>query len=109
MPSFEFNFEWDPAKAATNFQKHGVSFEHAATVFQDTKALSLFDEKHSDIEERWITLGLDNQRQLLVVCHTWRERQSGEASCRLISVRKAGRKESAQYYKLTNEKHEKRI
>ena len=57
MPGFEFNFEWDPGKATTNFQKHSVSFEHAATVFLDAGAMSLFDEKQSEIEELWITLG----------------------------------------------------
>ena len=97
MPGFESNFEWDSSKAAVNLEKHGVSFEHAATVFHDASALSLFDEKHSQVEARWITLGLDNQARLLVISHTWREDQGGEASCRIISARKAGRKEAAQY------------
>ena len=65
----------------------------------DLSALSLFDEKHSVAEERWITLGLDRQGQLLIVCHTWRERLSGEASCRLISARKASRQEAVNYKK----------
>jgi uncharacterized DUF497 family protein len=97
MSGFEYNFEWDPSKAAANLLKHEVRFENAATVFQDPSALSLFDKKHSSDEARWITLGLDKTGQLLVVCHTWRETKSGAASCRLISARKAGRKEAAQY------------
>jgi uncharacterized DUF497 family protein len=97
MPGFEYNFEWDARKAAINIEKHRVSFEHVASVFQDVSALSLFDEKHSQAEERWITLGLDNQGRLLVVCHTWRETVTGAASCRIISARKASRRESAQY------------
>jgi uncharacterized DUF497 family protein len=97
MSAFEYNFEWDPRKAAVNLQKHGVSFEQSASVFLDESALSVFDGKHSELEERWITMGLDKQSQLLVVCHTWRETADGEASCRLISARKAGRKEAAQY------------
>ncbi|HEY2328249.1 MAG TPA: BrnT family toxin [Verrucomicrobiae bacterium] len=97
MAAFEFNFEWDVRKAAANVQKHAVSFEHAATVFKDPKAMSLFDQKHSADEDRWITLGLDNRGQLLVVCHTWRETEGGAASCRIISARKAGRKEAGQY------------
>jgi uncharacterized DUF497 family protein len=97
MAGFEYNFEWDPRKAAINLTKHGLGFETAATVFQDASALSMFDEKHSAAEERWITLGLDNQGQLVVVCHTWRENQRGEASCRIISARKASRSEAAQY------------
>lgn len=97
MAGFEYNFEWDPRKAATNLAKHGISFENAATVFQDASARSLFDKKHSATEERWITLGLDNQGQLVVVCHTWREQQRGEANCRIFSARKASRREATQY------------
>jgi uncharacterized protein len=97
MADFEFNFEWDARKAAANIHKHGISFESAAAVFRDAEALSLFDQKHSANEKRWITLGLDNRGQLLVVCHTWRETETGAASCRIISARKAGRKEAAQY------------
>ena len=97
MPDIEYNFEWDIRKAAANIQKHGVNFESAATVFRDSEAMSLFDQKHSADEDRWITLGLDNRGQLLVVCHTWRETETGAANCRIISARKAGRKEAAQH------------
>ena len=97
MADFEYNFEWDARKAAANIHKHGVRFEIAATVFRDAMAMSLFDQKHSADEDRWITLGLDNHGQLLVVCHTWRETGTGATSCRIISARKVGRKEAAQY------------
>jgi uncharacterized protein len=98
MAEFEYKFEWDPQKAASNLAKHKVSFENAATVFQDAAVLSLFDGKHSQVEERWITLGLDNRGQLMVVCHTWRETEAGESNCRIISARKASRRETAQYF-----------
>src|SRR5437660_11841026 len=97
MPEFEYNFEWDPSKAASNVRKHSVSCERAVTVFQDPEALSLYDSRHSTGEERWITLGMDFQGHLLVVCHTWRERDSGAARCRLISARKATKTEARQY------------
>ena len=97
MSDFAYNFEWDAGKAATNIQKHGVSFENATTVFRDAAALSLFDQKHSANENRWITLGVDNHDQLLVVCHTWRATETGAARCRIISARKAGRREAVQY------------
>ena len=97
MPQPEFNFEWDPQKAATNASKHGISFERAATVFRDREALSLYDRAHSESEDRWITLGMDSQGQLLVVSHTWRERGEGMASCRLISARKSTKTEAQQY------------
>ena len=67
------HFEWDAKKAASNLRKHGVSFEEAAEVFRDPLALSLFDENHSQSEERWITLGQAGDRKLVVVVHTWRE------------------------------------
>lgn len=52
-----YRFAWDPAKAAANRRKHGVSFEQAAAVFRDPLALSRYDEGHSEGEERWLTLG----------------------------------------------------
>ena len=70
---FEHQFEWDPVKAFRNAREHGVSFERAATVFLDPGTMSIFDNEHSEEEERWITLGLDRAGVLLVVCHTFRE------------------------------------
>ena len=97
MPQTEFHLEWDPQKAATNARKHGVSFERAAIVFCDPEALSLYDEAHSQTEDRWITLGMDAEGQLLVVCHTWRETGEGAAACRVISARRATKTEARQY------------
>jgi uncharacterized protein len=98
MAEFEHYFEWDLAKAAANLRKHGVSFERAATVFQDQESLSLYDRTHSSPgEDRWITLGMDAHGQLLVVCHTWRELAGGAVRCRIISARKATRSEARQY------------
>jgi uncharacterized DUF497 family protein len=96
MPQ-QISFEWDPKKAASNLRKHGVRFERAASVFQDPEALSLYDSKHDLEEDRWITLGLDSQGTLLVVCHTWRETEAGETRCRMISARKATKSEARQY------------
>jgi len=53
----EYKFDWDPVKARQNLQKHGVSFERAARVFIDPFAISVFDEKHSEDEDCWITIG----------------------------------------------------
>jgi uncharacterized protein len=71
--AFQYQFEWDPAKGRQNARKHRVTFERGATVFKDPNALSLFDEEHSDEEERWITLGLDETGALLVISHTFDE------------------------------------
>ena len=98
---FEHQFEWDPAKALRNAREHRVSFERAATVFLDPRAMSIFDDEHSENEERWITLGLDRTGALLAVCHTFREekhaRGKASAKIRLISARRADRREAAQY------------
>jgi uncharacterized DUF497 family protein len=86
--------EWDPGKAASNYAKHRVTFADAVGVLEDDLALTIRDPGIAD-EERWITLGLDGLRRLLVVVHTWR----GER-IRLISARCATRREKSQYEEL---------
>jgi uncharacterized DUF497 family protein len=95
--AFQFHFEWDPIKARQNARKHRVTFERGATVFLDPNALSLFDEQHSEEEERWITLGMDQSGALLVVSHTYHDEAENSARVRLLSVRKATKKETKQY------------
>lgn len=95
--AFQYQFEWDPAKARQNARKHRVAFERGATVFLDPNSLSPFDEQHSDDEERWTTLGLDHTGTLLVICHTYREETGISARVRLISARKATKNETEQY------------
>jgi len=93
---FQYRFEWDPVKARQNIRKHGIVFERAATIFLDPAALSEFNEKHNDREDRWVTLGLDTVGVLLVVCHTFEEIPDG-ARVRIISARKATTNEVKQY------------
>jgi len=95
--AFQYQFEWDPAKARQNVKKHRITFERGATVFLDPNALSLFDEQHSEDEERWITLGLDRTGELLVICHTYHEETENSARVRLISARKGTKNETKQY------------
>ncbi len=92
-----YNFDWDPAKAESNVGKHGVAFERAATVFRDPNAVSVFDDDHSDEEERWLTLGLDSGGALLVVNHTFTNVDKKNCSIRIISARKATKPETRQY------------
>ncbi len=91
--AFQYQFEWDPVKARQNAKRHRVRFERATTVFFDPNALSLFDEQHSEDEDRWITLGLDRTGTLLVISHPFREEPPVSARVRLISARKAARTE----------------
>jgi uncharacterized DUF497 family protein len=83
---------WDPAKALLNEQKHGVNFEEAATVFRDPLLLVQPDVEHSQVEERWIALGMSARQLLLVVIHTESDR-----TIRIISARRAELKERRQY------------
>ena len=87
-------FEWGPVKAATNFRKHGVSFEEARSVFYDEFAVQFIDSEHSSDEERFLMLGVSSGARLLLVCHC--ERESGYV-IRIISARRATRRESAFY------------
>jgi len=87
-------FEWDPAKAARNIKKHGISFEDAQSVFYDELAIQFFDEPHSGGEDRFLMLGMSSNAQLLLVCHC--EREDG-AVIRIISARKATKQEQSFY------------
>jgi len=87
-------FAWDEEKNCSNQKKHGVSFEEAETIFYDDDALLKYDEEHSRDEERFVMLGMSRANRMLVVCHCYR---IGEV-IRLISARKATRKEESQYW-----------
>lgn len=95
--AFSYNCEWDPDKAHSNFSKHGISFEQAASVFLDPLALSIPDIEHSENEERWILLGTGQGSQLLVVVHTHFEMTTDSVVVRIISARKATTTERRQY------------
>jgi uncharacterized protein len=94
-----YDFEWDPKKARSNLRKHKVGFERAATVFRDPNLLSIPDEEHSGSEERWITMGLDETGILLVLSHTFDSLSAEASRIRVISARKATKRETEQYEK----------
>lgn len=85
-------FEWDPKKAAANLQKHGVTFQEAATVFGDPLAITFEDPDHSENDDRHMTFGLSLQKRLVVVSHTERGNRA-----RIISARLMDRKERIIY------------
>lgn len=93
----KYNFEWDARKAAQNKNKHNVSFEEAATVFCDPYALSLYDDKHSQTEDRWFTLGISSTGVLVVVSHSYSETSVKSCLIRIISARRATKREQKQY------------
>ena len=90
----DLRFEWDSAKDTANQRKHGVSFEEAATVFEEEHALLLGDREHSGEEDRFVLLGLSAALQILIVCHCYR---TSDEVIRIISARKADRSEQRDY------------
>lgn len=75
-------------------KKHGVSFAEAATVFNDPNALEMFDEDHSDSEERWVLVGLSAKTRVLLVVFA----KISDDFIRIISARKVEKEEIDQYY-----------
>jgi hypothetical protein len=90
-------YEWDPVKAATNLDKHGIDFADAIGVLEDAQALTVV--QYHDDEERFASIGMDAFGRILVVIYTWR----GEDTIRLISARGATRAERKQYEGERNE------
>ena len=96
-------FTWDEAKSRSNRKKHGVSFETAARVFDDPLHLSVQDRIEGG-EERWQTLGQVGGVTVLLVAHTVAQEEPGDGTSeeaveviRIISARKADRKERKRY------------
>lgn len=90
-------FEWDAEKDKINRKKHKVAFPEACHVFTDRYMLSIYDEGHSDDEDRWITMGQSLGGVILVVVHTYGKIRHKE-SVRIISARKATKHEEEQYF-----------
>ena len=88
------DFEWDPDKAATNLKKHGISFEEATTSFFDILSVTISDPLHSEVEKRAVLIGQSSSGRLLVTVHADRG-----SRIRLISARRATRKERKDYEK----------
>jgi hypothetical protein len=65
----QFQFVWDDAKALANLRKHGVPFELARTVFSDPRLLTVADLEHSDVEDRWFSIGCAGNGAMLSVVH----------------------------------------
>ena len=90
-------FTWDLQKAILNFEKHGISFEEAVTVFADPKALDWEDLSHSVVELRRKRLGISSAYRVLIVVYTIRSIDNGKKAIRIISARQASRKERQAY------------
>ncbi|TYT73775.1 BrnT family toxin [Desulfobotulus mexicanus] len=86
------NFEWHLEKAGKNIKKHNVTFEEASTAFGDPFSLTIEDPLHSEFEQRFVLIGKSYKDRILVVVHIERD-----SSIRIISARKATKKERGVY------------
>jgi uncharacterized DUF497 family protein len=86
------DFEWDPAKAESNFGKHGVTFTEAATVFSDPLSVTVPDPRHSYGEERFVLFGRSHRARIVAVMHVERG-----TTIRIISARLATSRERKEY------------
>ena len=87
-------FEWGDHKEQINIQKHGIDFSTAALVFNDIYRIETYDSLHSDIENRYITIGQINSITLIVMV-VYTERTD---VIRIISARLATTREKEAYY-----------
>lgn len=86
-------FEWNKKKSEINVKKHGISFEEAVSVFVDEDAVLFDDPDHSTEEDRFLIIGVSNKMNICIVSHCYRH----EEIIRIISARKATKKEKAVY------------
>ena len=85
-------FEWDAHKDRANARRHGVNFADAVAVFEDERAVTVWDDLTAVDEQRWLTLGGDFRGRILVVAYTGR----GDR-IRVFSARRATAGERRQY------------
>ncbi len=91
-------FGWDIQKAILNFDKHGVSFEEAATAFYDEKGVDWADLKHSKNENRRKRLAQSDMGRVLLIVYTTRKSSYGKETTRIISARTASQRERKAYF-----------
>ena len=94
----ELHFQWDERKDRINQQKHHIPFAEVIAVFHDPSYLSMYDPDHSIEEDRWITMGRNRFGTLIVISHTFRQDEHGRETIRIISARKASKREEHRYY-----------
>ncbi|HYW46033.1 MAG TPA: BrnT family toxin [Bryobacteraceae bacterium] len=90
----ELEFEWHFAKAESNLQTHGISFELAKTVFKDPFAIELLDDREDYGEERFVIMGMAEGHVLLFVAYTERHER-----IRIISARRVTQYEQDEYFR----------
>ena len=98
-PELHIQFEWDIEKEKINIARRKLNFTDACHVFADVFQLNLYDVGHSDDEDRWCVIGEIPVMRIVVVVHTLKQEQDGNDSrVRIISARKATKKEREAYF-----------
>lgn len=90
-------YQWDKTKAQINLAKHKVSFEEGETIFDDPFLVTYADELHSEMEERWVSIGMSGKERLLLVVHVEKIATDDFVLVRIISCRKATTSERKLY------------
>ncbi len=104
----EVLFEWDERKNLANIRKHGISFQEAKTCFEDDFAEMFPDNEHSKNEDRYIFLGLSEVLRTLVIIYAEKDNKDSEQIVnRIISARKATKKEFLYYWEQRKQKEQK--
>ena len=86
-------FEWDERKNRKKYSKHRIRFERAILIWEDEKRIVRYDVDHSGKEERWQVIGWSGTVLFIVFTEITEER------IRVISARKANKREQYEYYK----------
>ena len=95
-------FVWEIPKAIANFEKHGVPFEEAATVFGDARGLDGDDAEHSPHEPRRQRIGQSVTGRTIFVVYTIRRTGDEKETIRIISARQASQREREAYARLAD-------
>jgi uncharacterized protein len=87
----------ESSQRKTKYSQAAIKFSLASTVLRDPYQLTIYDEEHSQDEDRWITIGLDETGVLRVVIHTFEQTDRTSCIIRIISARKATFTETQAY------------
>ncbi len=90
-------FEWDENKKKANLKNHGVSLEEVIQIFDDPFHISILDKRFDYFDERWITIGITKRKKVIVAGYLYYLTEEGEEITRMITARKATKKEREQY------------
>lgn len=87
----------DDKKNKTNINNHGIAFSEAAQIFEDPLHISILDKRFDYYEERWVSIGISRNGTAIVVGHLYQVTETGEEITKIITAKKATKREREQY------------